>query len=436
MTSVDSLLALFLRHRRVCTDTRQLRPGDLYWALKGARFDGNQFALQALEQGAAWAVVDDASLYGQDHRLTLVPDGLEALQELAEAFRATWTIPVIGLTGSNGKTTSKELIAAALRGRYRVHATAGNLNNHIGVPLTVLACPPDAEIAIVEMGTNQPGDIRQLADFAKPQAGLITNIGYAHIEKLLSLDGVQHEKGQLFHVVKEQAGQLFVNADDPRVLAEAGDYPQVSSFGLQQGQVRAEILSQSTEGMTLLVHHPGWQQPLEIRSALSGPHNALNIAAACLVASHFGVEPPDIARGIGAYLPANHRSQLIQREGYAIWMDAYNANPSSMRAAIQHVMSLGMAKVGLILGDMYELGADSEQHHRELGQFIEQLRPALVVGVGKDIRHTLGEVSVANHHFSTAQEAASALPGLITGCDLLLIKASRGIGLEKVLETL
>lgn len=435
--SLPFLLDTFLAHRNVSTDTRKIQQGDLYWALKGANFNGNLFAPQALEAGAAKVVVDDpAVIVPGDDRYVLVEDGLKGLQALAAAFRKTWTIPVIGLTGSNGKTTTKELLAAALSTRYVVHATAGNYNNHIGVPLTILAYPDEAEIAIIEMGTNQPGDIQELADIALPSHGLITNVGYAHLEKLLSLDGVMVEKGQLFEVVKQQAGQLFVNADDQRVVQAAGAYEQIVSFGKENGDFQASIRNQSSAGMIVEVSHADWEEPLLISSAMSGSHNALNIAAAAAVANHFQVPPSKIAEGIAAYLPANHRSQLIGRDGYQIWMDAYNANPSSMAASILHVMSLRAERVGLIIGDMYELGESSEQLHLELGQLIKNQSPELVIGIGKEIQQTLAQLETPTHYFPNTQEAIPHLAELVSGCDLLLLKASRGIGLEKLLEVI
>lgn len=435
--SLQFLLDTFLAHRSVSTDTRKIQQGDLYWALKGANFNGNLFAAKALDAGAAKVVVDDPSVVVEgDERYVLVSDGLRALQALATAFRQTWTIPVIGLTGSNGKTTTKELLAAALSTEFVVHATAGNYNNHIGVPLTILACPDDAEIAIIEMGTNQPGDILELADIALPSHGLITNVGYAHLEKLLSLDGVMLEKGQLFEVVKQQTGQLFVNADDHRVVQAAGAYERIISFGKNEGDIQAIIRNQSSAGMIVEVTHADWEKPVLISSAMSGSHNALNIAAASAVANHFQVAPSKIAEGIAAYLPSNHRSQLIDRDGYRIWMDAYNANPSSMAASILHVMSLQAERVALIIGDMYELGESSEQLHIELGHLIKKQSPELVIGIGKEIQQTLAQLETPTHYFPNTQEAIPRLAELVSGCDLLLLKASRGIGLEKLLEVI
>lgn len=432
---IETLLSSFLQHRAICTDTRKIQPGDVFWALGGARFDGNQFAAQALEEGAAIAVVDKPDLIPEDDdRYVLVEDCLKALQDLAHAFRKTWTFPVIGLTGSNGKTTTKELLASVLRTKFKVHATAGNYNNHIGVPLTILACPEEAEIAIIEMGTNQPGDIRELADIALPDYGLITNVGYAHLEKLISLDGVMVEKGQLFEVVKQRGGHLFVNQEDHRVIKAAGDYDCVRSFGREQGQARATIIEQDEQGMT--VDMVTKQGSFQFRSSMSGAHNALNMAAATLIGLHFGLSTNEISSGLSAYSPSNHRSQLIQRDGYKLWMDAYNANPSSMAATIDHVMSLGADKVVLIIGDMYELGEDSDQLHAELGQTIEGHAPALVIGVGEHIRHTLEQITTPVRHFPNTLEATSEVAGLVKGADLILLKASRGIGLEKLLEVL
>ncbi len=428
--STQALLEIFLANRNLCTDTRKLRPGDLYWALKGARFDGNQFSAEALKDGAAIAVVDDISVIRpSDDRYVLVEDGLRALQDLARAFRRRWTIPVFGLTGSNGKTTTKELLAAAMVTQFRVHATAGNYNNHIGVPLTILACPDEAEVAIIEMGANQPGDIRELAEMAEPDAGLITNVGYAHIEKLLSLDGVMREKGQLFEVVKARQGQLFVNAEDYRVIQAAGEYEHMQSFGLERGDVRARVVNQSPGGMEVELSGNLFPHPLTINSPMSGIHNALNMAAAALVGHHFGLRVEDIRQGMSSYTPANHRSQLIDRGTYKIWMDAYNANPSSMAASIRHVMSLGAKKVALVIGDMKELGDQEVQLHEELGELISSLKPEVVIGVGDLIRHTLGRSGTRTVHFPNTEDASASVRPHIGECDLVLLKASRSVGL-------
>ncbi|MEZ4686474.1 MAG: UDP-N-acetylmuramoyl-tripeptide--D-alanyl-D-alanine ligase [Bacteroidia bacterium] len=361
------LLDLFLQHRSICTDTRKLQPGDIYFALKGENFDGNAFAKQALDAGASAVIIDDFSVHKPfDDRYYHVGNVLESLQGLALNYRRSLDIPVLGLGGSNGKTTTKELLMAAFQGDRKVHATSGNLNNHIGVPLTLLAIPPDAALAIIEMGTNQPGDMELLCSLADPDFGLLTNIGKEHLELLRDLDGVQEEEGALFRYLARKGGLAFVNAGDKRIEAEGNMLSNKLEYGSENSQAWIEIKNLQLNSMELELKGPLFTKPFTIQSQLSGKHNAANILAAAVVATHFGVSSETIASGIGRFQAKNNRSQVIEYKDLTIWMDAYNANPSSMKAAIEHVAQGLTKRSDLILGDMRELGIVSQQEHGDI----------------------------------------------------------------------
>lgn len=431
------LLDHYHQHPAVCTDTRQVQPGDMFFALRGARFDGNAYAAQALAQGASLAVIDDPQVaVAGDARYVLVPDGLRALQQLATARRRTLAIPLLGITGSNGKTTTKELIASVLGTERRVFATQGNFNNHIGVPLTLLAIPPDTEIAIVEMGANQPGDIAELAHIAEPTHGLITNVGYAHMERLGSLEGVRQTKGALFDYVRAAGGHLFVYGADERVLRTAGDYPHQTRYGRAEDDFACHLQAHRLDGLDLTVTHAGWPGPERFISQLTGDYNAHNILAAIAVGSHMGISLAGIRRGIFQYVAQNNRSQLVQQGPYTIWLDAYNANPSSMQASIRHIFGLGAPQVALILGDMLELGTDGPAHHRALGEFINTLGPAVVIGIGPLMQHLVAAVKSPAYWAATTEEAAPQVGLWVGEARTLLLKGSRGMALERLLAHL
>jgi len=287
--ATETRLKLFLQQKRVCTDTRKIQAGDIYFALKGANFDGNAFATQALEQGAAYAVIDDPDRQIEgDERYLWVDDVLKSLQMLATAYRKQLKTTILGLTGSNGKTTTKELIASVLQTQKRIFATPGNYNNHIGVPLSLLGIPEDTEIAIIEMGTNQPGDIPELVTIAQPDLGLITNIGKAHLEKLGSQEGIRVEKGALFDYVKANGKAIFVNQGDFRVVKTATGAPKQYSYGDASSECFGEILEMHLEGMQVKVNHSSWGKAYLFQSQLSGEYNFTNILAAISVGVAFG----------------------------------------------------------------------------------------------------------------------------------------------------
>lgn len=435
----ETLLAYYDRcGQTVSTDTRALPQGALFFALRGPNFNGNAYAARALEAGAKYVVVDDpAYIPEEDDRYLPVANTLQALQHLSTLHRRRFTFPVFGLTGSNGKTTTKELIYSVLQTRKRTHATKGNLNNQIGVPLTLLSIPADTEIAIVEMGANHPGDIQELAEIGEPSHGLITNVGAAHLENLGDLDGVQRTKGALFDFVAAHGGTLFVNLGDHRVAAAAKDAQPRVTYGTPEADFWLAIERNRLDGMDLLIYSRHWEGGQVFQSSLSGPHNAQNILAAVAVGHHFGLPLDDLKAGIAAYRSANNRSQLLRRGRYTLWLDAYNANPTSMQAAISHVFQAEAGRVGLLLGDMYEVGGDSAEVHVGLGRFIlAQDQPCVVIGIGPQMKHLVEVLPEGGHWFERIEDLEGQLPTLLREVDTLMVKGSRAMALEKVLDYL
>ncbi len=398
MTTIERLYQAYLVSHAVTTDTRAITPGCLFFAFKGEHFDGNTFAPTALEQGAALCVVDrrwkDASGQWRDEdRIIGVPDVLHTLQQLATMHRSHLTIPVVGITGTNGKTTTKELVTAVLGRRYRTAATAGNFNNHLGVPLTLLSIPANAEIAVVEMGANHPGEIASLCAIANPDYGLITNVGRAHLEGFGSFEGVVHTKTELYRHLAAKHGTVFVNADNETLLSQAerlATIPNLDSVipayapgvpSLEPQMVQQTPLSLVTYGRTadadvrgtlvgcdpyLHLYFEVGDNVYNVHSHLLGDYNFDNAMAAVCVGLHFGVEPFDIKEAIEQYTPSNNRSQYKRTERNALYLDCYNANPSSMAAAIDSFRRIEAPHKAAIIGGMHELGADEAKEHRAL----------------------------------------------------------------------
>lgn len=438
-TSAEKLLSLFLQYPKVCTDTRKIAENDLYFALKGDNFDGNAYAAQALTKGAAFVIVDNPTFFVEnDNRYLLVNNTLTALQTLARDFRRTFDIPFLGITGSNGKTTSKELIASVLRTEKQIYATQGNLNNHIGVPLTLLSVPKTTEIAVIEMGANQPDDIKELCEIAEPTEGLITNIGKAHLEKLINLKGVQTVKGQLFEAVALKEGTIFVNETDPLVVEIKGKVKKNITFGTKDSDFGMNILYHSAEGMKIEITCNHWQKPEIFDTQLSGAYNVLNILAAVAIGDYFGISIAGIKKGIYDYVPTNHRSQWVEKGGLRIFIDAYNANPSSMKAAITNIFEENPdKKIGLLVGDMFELGAESQQEHEHLGKHIAKYLPACVALFGKEMTFAHKELpQFTCFHAEKVTDSKEKVLELLqnAGVEVLFIKGSRGMALEKVLD--
>jgi UDP-N-acetylmuramoyl-tripeptide--D-alanyl-D-alanine ligase len=429
---ISELYSLFLASQGVNTDTRTIRPGQIFFALKGETFDGNAYALKALESGASYAVVNDYA-EGDDPRLLRFPDTLRTLKELAACHRSHLDIPVIGLTGTNGKTTTKELIREVLATHFTVAATKGNLNNDIGVPLTVLSIGPDADIAVVEMGASHPDDIAALTWVSQPGYGLITNVGKAHLLGFGSFEGVKKAKGELYDWLSEHDGQAFVNVDDDNLYEMAVSRPlSIIPYGVAGED--AEILPTSAENPFLRMSVGG--ETLETK--LVGSYNAANVMAALAVGRQFGIPPRDGLAAIAAYTPSNNRSQMTRTERNVIIEDAYNANPSSMAAALDNFARLQSDCKVALLGDMRELGEDSVKEHVRILKKLEDCGLTHACLVGDEFKKALDEAGTPAFvkWFATSDDLAAALAERpLTGATVL-VKGSNSMRMGKVIPTL
>lgn len=382
---IQTLYSAFLRSHAVTTDSRAITPGCLFFAFKGETFDGNAFAPQALEQGATFCVISDER-YRVDERCMVVPDVLETLQQLAREHRSHLQIPVIGITGTNGKTTTKELVHAVLSRRYRTAATQGNFNNHLGVPLTLLSIPADAEVAIVEMGANHPGEIEFLCGIAKPTFGLITNVGRAHLEGFGGFEGVVRTKTELYRHLSLCGGTLFVNADNEVLMAECAKLSGVKSVSYgsaESAQVKGSLVG-SNPYMKFYVEQG--DNVYSIQSQLLGNYNFDNAMAAVAVGSYFRVDMWDVKEAIEQYAPANKRSQYKETSRNALFLDCYNANPSSMKVAIDNFESLKRTCKIVMLGGMKELGEESRHEHEAIVSRLKDCGFFQVVLVGPEFQ--------------------------------------------------
>jgi UDP-N-acetylmuramoyl-tripeptide--D-alanyl-D-alanine ligase len=423
--SIPSLYQKFLQCAGVSTDSRADQTGSLFFALNGPNFKGAAFAEQALAKGARYAVVEDEEMASD--RCLYVENTLVTLQQLALYHRRKLNIPVIGVTGSNGKTTTKELLNAALSRKFNTLYTQGNLNNHIGVPLTLLRLKPEHEIAIVEMGANHPGEIDLLCRLAEPTHGLITNIGKAHLEGFGSLEGVAQAKSELYRFVAETNGTIFLNTNIDLLkrlsqnLPNKITYPSPNDYlHLEMVEASPNVIYKSENGRHVTTH-------------LMGAYNFDNIAAAVCIGKYFGVSEEKLNAGMADYIPANNRSQIIRKGSNSILLDAYNANPSSMEAAIKNFgSSAGTPKV-LIAGDMFELGPESSSEHRKLGELIAAQGFQQVFLCGKEMQ-AAAEANPEFRHFETKKELEAYLKEIPVTNSHLLIKGSRGMGLETLLD--
>ena len=441
----------------VTTDTRTLKGGEMFFALKGENFDGNEYAMKALELGAAYAVVNDSSAAGNtdDPRLIKVEDTLATLQELARWHRSMTFVDgkpltVIALTGTNGKTTTKELIREVLSKRYRVTATEGNLNNSIGVPLTLLKINSDTQIAVIEMGASHPGDIRELVNIALPNFGLITNVGKAHLLGFGSFEGVKQTKGELYDYLRRTADKIFLNVDNPHLCAMAAersmqhdserpDCSLVIPYGL--GYAHAQVLPSSPENPFLRIAVPVTEgESVTIATNLVGSYNADNVMAAIAVGCHFGVSFDEAVGAIEAYVPSNNRSQMTRTSSNTLIVDAYNANPTSMEAALGNFATVESDQKIAALGDMLELGDESLAEHVRIAAMALDLGLQRVCFVGTEFAKALAtfEDLPADKviSFDTSAELADWFTANPCQESIILIKGSRGTRMEKVIAVL
>ncbi|MDR0385120.1 MAG: UDP-N-acetylmuramoyl-tripeptide--D-alanyl-D-alanine ligase [Prevotellaceae bacterium] len=422
------LYAIFKECSAACTDSRNIIPDSIFFALKGENFDGNKFIKRSLDGGCAFAVSDDAGNEGI-HGCIIVENVLKTLQDLAEYHRTEFDIPVLAITGTNGKTTTKELINATLSKKYRTVCTAGNLNNHIGVPLTLLNIDRNTEIAIVEMGANHPGEIAALCEIAHPGLGLITNIGKAHLEGFGSEERIRKAKGELYDYISKNRGVIFYNSDDNtlKFMAEDTQRTTLVEYGRTVMGAKCDIYGSLLSFSTA-------EPDLTVNTSLVGEYNLNNALAAITAGKHFGVSDADIVTALTEYKPTANRSQLIKTAANTVVMDAYNANPSSMDAAISNFAKLEAENKLLILGDMLELGDDSLAEHKRVTEIIKShglWKKGKVILIGSMFNRLKEDVAI---YFVTKSEAEEYLKNQNICLHTILLKGSRGIGLETLLK--
>jgi len=433
MSRIQFIYQQYLLHRIICTDTRTISSGCLFFALKGENFDANTFTGEALKQGAAFCIIDNAT-YQLNDQCILVDDVLTALQELAKYHRSQLSIPVIGLTGSNGKTTTKELINAVLAQKYRTFATKGNLNNHIGVPISLLSIQDDTQIAVIEMGANHQQEIAFLCSLAQPTHGLITNIGMAHLDGFGGFEGVKKGKAELFDFLKTVNGIAFINRDSSHIteMSTAKHLDHTVYYGTSGDNTITGKLDKSDPLIQV-----SWKKQDDVFRAsthLTGAYNFENILAAICIGTFFDLSPAQINKGLADYQPKNNRSQLTKTATNTVICDFYNANPSSMTAAINNLSALEAKKKVAIIGDMFELGAEAELQHQEIAALADQADLTTLILIGKYF-YTLKDQYKA-HFFITPDEADKWLKGHPVKDSLVLLKGSRGMALEQLLPNL
>lgn len=428
---IDFLYKIYKTHYNICTDTRAVKQDAIFFALKGENFNGNQFAGQAIEKGCSYAVIDEKE-YKKDERYILVDDVLTALQDLAKHHRNHLTIPIIGITGSNGKTTTKELVNVILQKKYKTFATHGNLNNHIGVPLSLLSIREETEIAIIEMGANHQGEIKLLSNIARPDYGIITNIGKAHLEGFGGVEGIKKGKGELFDFIREHGGRVFLNADAEVIIEMASNIPVITYGSYDTCYVSGNFFAADPYvRLNWSCISKGIENKI-LESSIIGKYNYSNILAAICIGNFFEVNADDINKAIENYAPVNNRSQIISTQANSIVLDAYNANPTSMEEAIKNFAAMKGDNKIYILGDMLELGADTEKEHQYIINLLKSLSPHRVFLVGNFFPSTNNSFE----SFNNSEELKTFLRSQkIIGCQIL-IKGSRGIKLEKVVEVL
>lgn len=424
---IEELYQKYLESGKVSTDTREITPGSVFFALRGEKFNANEFAGEALEKGASYAVVDDRK-FAKDSRFLLVENTLEALQQLARFHRSHLSIPFIGLTGSNGKTTSKELVNAVLSVRYKTFATRGNLNNHIGVPLTVLSIDKTIEMAVVEMGANHVGEIALLCSICNPTHGFITNIGKAHIGTFGGFENIVRGKSELYQHLISHKGVAFINSGNPILMNMAKRFEKPVFYPAPGDFYHCELLG--ADPFVRILAENGE----EVTTQMIGAYNFENIATALCIGKYFEVEAPAANRAIADYQPGNMRSQVVRKGTNTIILDAYNANPSSMQAAIENLSSMKGRRVAII-GDMFELEGEAENEHRAIGRLLAEKKLEEVYLCGNLMKAAKEEIREAKL-FPDKLSLINELTHTPLRNATILVKASRGVGLETILEFL
>ncbi len=435
--AIQELYQLYLQHPVISTDTRKIASGSLFFALKGDKFDANTFAAQALEAGAAYAVIDNAA-YRVSDRCILVDDVLSTLQDLARYHRKQLQIPVIGLTGTNGKTTTKELINAVLSQQFATLATQGNLNNHIGVPLTILSINNTHQMAVIEMGANHQKEIALLCTIAQPTHGLITNVGKAHLEGFGGVEGVKKGKGEMYDYLKATESVAFVNSDSPdlMLMKESRDLVKVEYYGKSSAlNTISGNLAGSAHYLALNWTIAGRDQEYHTATQLTGDYNLDNVLAAICIGHYFKLSPEQINTGIEGYQPKNNRSQILKTATNTLICDYYNANPSSMMVAIDNLSKIQAAKKIMILGDMFEMGDDASAEHEAVLKAALANTDIKVIFVGKEFSLFKPDYNAATF-YETAEDAIAGLQAEPIMNSTVLIKGSRGMALERLVAFL
>lgn len=424
--NIQEIHNLFLQCKSLSIDTRKIEKDSMFFAIKGENFDANTFAKQALELGALFVVIDNES-YLIDERTILVQNSLETLQELAKFHRANLKLPIIALTGSNGKTTTKELINVVLSKKYKTKATVGNLNNHIGVPLTLLSFTTETEIGIVEMGANHKKEIEFLCEIAQPDYGYITNFGKAHLEGFGGVEGVIEGKSEMYQYLAKNNKLAFVNLEDPIQIEKSAGIKSFT-FGINNDKADVKIKNITANPFVVIDY-----ENFTVESHLIGLYNSNNINAAVAIGRYFEVDDTAVKQAIENYIPENNRSQLLKKESNQIILDAYNANPSSMAVAIANFLQLDSPNKVMILGDMFELGKESQQEHKII---VESL-----LGQNRSICYLIGKAFYENkiaseniQFFETFGDFSNHLKTMHFVDSSILIKGSRGMALERTLE--
>ena len=424
--NISKIYALFNQHSSVSIDTRSLKPKDIFFAIKGPNFDGNNFALEAIKKGASYVISDNSTISKKSDKIIYVDNSIKALQKLANYHRRKLNTKIIAITGSNGKTTSKELILNVLKSKYKTTATKGNLNNHLGVPLSLLEMNKNTEFGIIEMGANHINEISQLCKIAEPNFGYITNFGNAHLEGFGSIEGVIKGKSELYNYLINNKSLIFNNSENIKQTSLINNYKNTYSFGINSESNC--IINKSDSENSLNVSY----QNKIIKSTIYGDYNFENICIAIAIGEYFEVDFKNIKQGIESYLPDNNRSQISVKNNNTIILDAYNANPTSMSLALESFKKTNYKNKMIIVGDMFELGKDSNHYHQEITNSLEKINDSTIYIVGEYFCNTKHSDRIKS--FSTTKELINNLSKTNVSNYSILIKGSRGMQLEKIIE--
>ena len=423
---ISKIYELFNKYKSVSIDTRSIKPNDIFFAIKGPNFDGNNFALQAIKTGASYVISDNPSISKKSEKIIYVENSIKALQKLANYHRRKLNTKIIAITGSNGKTTSKELIFNVLKTKYKTTATKGNLNNHLGVPLSLLEINENTEFGIIEMGANHLNEIAQLCKIAEPSFGYITNFGNAHLEGFGSIEGVIKGKSELYNFLKNNKNLIFYNSENIIQTSLINNYKNTYTFGINSKSKC--IINKSKSENTLNVSY----QNKIIKSTIYGDYNFENICIAIAIGEYFEVDFKNIKKGIESYIPKNNRSQISLKNNNTIILDAYNANPTSMSLALESFKKTNYKNKMIILGDMFELGKDSNYYHQEITNSLEKINDSTIYIVGEYFCNTKHSDRIRS--FSSSKELINNLSKTNVSNYSILIKGSRGMQLEKIIE--